>query len=342
MFHGRVLVVSDRTDVIAELDPTIRAEGHLVLTVPDGEEALSVFEEGIIPDVLITDLGSEGSLEGISYLRRFRQLNQFGRHMAVVDEGAPFTGGTGLSSGSPFGTEPFGVLPRPFDPERVRGEVAEAMDGIRRDLQSLRGEMLRETARLQQAIRDAQLEMVTALAMTMEAKDPYMRGHCSRVAELARQVALELGVDDVEVDLLHTAAMLHELGKIGVSLDLLHKTTPLTPMELHQIRSHTQTGAQIVGAVPSLRRTVPLIENQYTDYAELPDRISPEKPEFLLAGILRVVDTYDAMTSNRSYRGDLPRDLWEPVLRGEAGSKFHPDAVLAFFRVVDRLAARAA
>lgn len=338
MFHGRVLVVSDREEVVSTLGPMIRADGHLTLTVPTGEEALNVFEEGIIPDVVITDLGAGRSLEGISYLRRFRQLNQLGQHMVVVEEGAPFTGArTTGTSGTAFRIEPFGVLGHPFDEGQVRGSVEGAMDRIRCDLQALRGEMFRETARLQQAIRDAQLEMVTALAVTMEAKDPYMHGHCARVAELARRVAVELGVEEEVVELLHTAAMLHELGKVGVSLDLLHKTTPLTPDELEQIRAHTRVGAQIAGAVPSLRRLTPLIENQYTDYVELPSRISPETPEFLLAGILRVVDTYDAMTSDRSYRENLPRELWESVLRRGAGNKFHPDAVVAFFRVVERL-----
>lgn len=341
MFHGRVLVVSDRDEVLAELDPAIRAEGHLTLTVPTGAEALSVFEEGIIPDVLITDVGAEGALEGISYLRRFRELNQFGRHMAVVEEGAPFARGAGPGSASRFGGEPFGILPRPLDPEQVRGALAEAMGRIRSDLQSFRGEMLRETARLQRAIREAQVEMVTALAMTMEAKDAYMRGHCTRVAELARKVAAELRVEEDDAELLHTAAMLHEIGKVGVPMHLLHKTAPLRPEELEQIRSHPEVGAQIVGAVPSLCRTVPLIDNQYTDYADLPGRISPDRPEFLLAGILRVVDTYDAMTSSRSYRDDLPRELWEPTLRTGAGHRFHPEAVQALFRVMEGAGASA-
>lgn len=337
MFHGRVLVVSDRREVVDELDPVIRAEGHLTLTVPTGEEALRVFEEGIIPDLVITDLGAGGSLEGIGYLRRFRQLNQLGQHLVVVEPGAPFSGTTTGSSAAGFQIEPFSVLPRPLVREQVRGCIEGAIERIRTDLQSLRGEMFRETARLQRAIRDAQLEMVTALAMTMEAKDPYMHGHCSRVAELSRLVAEEMGVDETEIELLHAAALLHEIGKMGVSLELLHKTTPLTPDELEQIRAHTRVGAQIVGAVPSLRRIAPLIENQYTPYAELPCRISPEQPEFLLAGILRVVDTYDAMTSDRSYRGTLPREKWEPVLRGGAGSKFHPEAVVALLRMEGRV-----
>lgn len=333
MFHGRVLVVSDRPEVVAELDPVIRSEGHLTLTVPSGDEALRVFEEGIIPDVVVTDAGAAGPREGTGYLARFRELNQLGQHLAVVEPGAPFSATRTVSGASGFHVEPFSVLPRPLDPERVRASVEGAMDRIRRDLQSLRGEMFRETARLQRAIREAQLELVTALAMTMEAKDPYMHGHCARVAELSRRVAAELRVEEDDADLLHAAAMLHEIGKMGVSLDLLHKTSPLTPEELEQIRAHTLVGAQIVGAVPSLRRTAPLIANQYTDYVELPSRISPETPEFLLAGILRVVDTYDAMTSVRSYRETLPRARWEPVLRGGAGSKFHPGAVAAFFRL---------
>jgi response regulator RpfG family c-di-GMP phosphodiesterase len=339
MFHGRVLVVSDRPEVVRELDPVIRAEGHLTLTVPTGEEALRVFEEGIIPDVVISDLGADGSPDGLRYLRHFRQLNQLGQHLVVVEPGSPVpTTAGGGTPGSGFRIEPFSVLPRPLDPDQVRGSIEGAIDRIRQDLQSLRGEMFRETARLQRAIREAQVEMVTALAMTMEAKDPYMRGHCTRVAELCRQVAAELDVDDEDAELVHTAAMLHEIGKLGVSLELLHKTTPLSPAELEQIRAHTRAGAQIVGAVPSLRRAVPLIETQYTHYVELPRFIPPETPEFLLAGILRVVDTYDAMTSDRSYRETLPRELWESVLRNGSGSEFHPDAVAALFRVERRIA----
>ena len=337
MFHGRVLVVSDRREVVDELAPVIRAEGHLTLTVPTGDEALSVLEEGIIPDVVITDLRAGGSLEGIGYLRRFRQLNQLGQHLVVMDPGAPLSSTATDSSSAGFRIEPFSVLPRPLDRDQVRSCIEGAIERIRTDLQSLRGEMFRETARLQRTIREAQLEMVTALAMTMEAKDPYMHGHCSRVAELSRRVAEDLGVDEDDIELLHAAALLHEIGKMGVSLELLHRTIPLTPDELEQIRAHTRVGAQIVGAVPSLRRIAPLIENQYTAYAELPSRISPELPDFRLAGILRVVDTYDAMTSDRSYRETLPRELWESVLRDGAGSKFDPEAVVAFFRVERRV-----
>jgi len=333
MFSGRVLVVSDRAEVVSALDPMIRAEGHLTLTVPGGREALDVLEDGIIPDVLISDLDSQDSLQGLPYLGRFRQLNQFGQHLVLAADGSPFT--VGATLGAPFQVEPFSVLTHPLDENQVRGSVKDAMERIRSDLQVMRGEMFRETARLQQAVRDAQLEMVQALAITMEAKDPYMHGHCARVAELSRRVARELELDEAHVDLLYSAALLHEIGKVAVSLDLLHKTTPLTPQELAQIRGHARVGAQIAGAVPSLRRLAPLVESQYVDYAVLGEQIPPSTPEFLLAGILRVVDTYDAMSSSRSYRENLPRPVWEAALVEGAGKRFHPDAVVAFFRVLD-------
>lgn len=330
MFRGRILVVSDRSEVIAELDPIIRAEGHLTLTVPNGDEALRVFDEGIIPDVIVSDLGSSAPGDGIYYLNRFRQLNQLGQHLVVLESGAAFDGEL-RGMGVRIPVESYDTLPRPFDEARVRNALQDAMDRIRRDLESLRAEMFREAARMQKAIRDAQMEMVTALALTMEAKDPYMRGHCERVAELCRRLATAMELDDAPIELLSTAALLHEIGKIGVSLDLLHRSGPLTPEEMNQVRAHPQVGGQIVSAVPSLKRAAILIENQYTDFADLPPRIARETPEFRLAGILRVIDTYDALTSERAFREVLPRERWERILREGVGTRFDPAVVEAFF-----------
>lgn len=335
MFRGRILVVSEREDVIAELDPIIRAEGHLTLTVPNGREALHVFDEGIIPDVIVSDPGSPSPPDGTVYLNHFRQLNQLGQHLIVTEEGVSLTDLPALTGTRD--SERLGLLPRPFDEEAVRRSIQEAMDRIRRDLESLRGEMFREAARLQKAIREAQLEMVTALALTMEAKDPYMRGHCERVADLARRVAAEMEIDDKGTELLGTAAMLHEIGKIGVSVEILHRNGSLTEEELQRVRTHPQIGAQIVNAVPSLRRIGVLIESQYTDCSDLPRLIDPHAPEFLLAGILRVVDVYDALTSERPHREVLPRERWEGILREGTGTRFHPEALDAFFRVEKRL-----
>lgn len=325
MFFARVLVVSPRPEVAAELDPLIRESGHLALAVADEEEALHTLDEGIVPDVVISDAAA-GLVEGTGpYLRRFRQLNRFGQHLRLGTPGAEQDGDEQTS---------FATLPWPIDADAFRESLDRAIDQIRRDLQLQRGEMFRETGRLQQAIRDAQLEMVTALAVTMEAKDPYMQGHCARVAELAARVAQQRGLPEEAQERVRTAALLHEIGKISVPLSLLHEPGALTEQELGQVRAHTEVGGQVLGAIPSLRGLVPLIQTQYTDHAALAAQLTPGTEDWVLAGILRVVDTFDAMTSDRSYRTTLSDAAAREKLRQGAGSSFDPQAVDAFFRAV--------
>jgi response regulator RpfG family c-di-GMP phosphodiesterase len=333
MFRGRILIVSDRPELAGVLDAPIRAEGHLSLAVPSGDEAVQVLEDGIIPDIVISD----GSDDGI-WAVHFHRLNQLGRRVEIVTPENLRADGPAQVALMPV-PEPFATISVPVDPTEVRRVVREAMEGIRRDLESLRGEMFRETARLQRAIRDAQVEMVAALVKIMETKDPFMQGHCERVAGLARRLAAHMNVEEAAVERLATAAMLHEIGKVGVSVELLHKTSALSPEELEQIRGHAAMGAQIVGSVPSLRSLAPMIAHQYTDFRDLGVSIPPGSEDHLLASILRVADVYDAMTSSRSYRGTLARERWEPLLREQAGSRLDPAVVEAFFEVILREAA---
>ncbi|HEX8906520.1 MAG TPA: hypothetical protein VF771_16845, partial [Longimicrobiaceae bacterium] len=268
--------------------------------------------DGLVPDVVISDLGCDRALEGIDYVWRFRELNRVGRHMVVVENGAPFSGFTRANAGDgaslPLLATP---LARPFRRGEVTVRIEEAIHAVDEDLRALRGEMWREMQRMQRAMREMQRETVNALAATVAARDPYMHGHATRVAALCREVATALRLSDERVE-------------------LLHKTAPLSPGELEQIRGHARTGAAIVAGVPALRRAAPLIEHQGTDYAELGAHLDPGSPEHLLAGILRVVDAYDAMVSPRSYRGPMPREYWERTLQAGAGTRFHPRAVEAF------------
>lgn len=329
MLSGRIMIVSDRRDVVDELKPLLHAGAHLAVSVANGGEALRNLQDGTVPDVLISDLGSEHALDDMGYIWRFRQLNRVGRHMAVVEDGAPFSAGSGARL--PDEVVP---LPRPFSAPQVLERVQEAVAGIEHDVKALRGEVWRELDRLQRSVRDVQREMVTALAQTIAERDPYMHGHCSRVAALSRRTGAQLGLPHADLETLETAALLHEIGKMSVPLELLHKTTPLTESELAQIRAHAEAGARIVGSVPSLQRIVPLVRYQNTDYRDLSAHLPESAREFLLSGILHVVDAYDAMVSARSYRGAMPREYWEATLTRGAGTRFHPDAVRAFFHVV--------
>jgi len=329
MISGRILIVSDRREVVAELEPIIRAGDHLASVVPDGQEAMQMLDDGMVPDVVISDMGCDRSLEGLSYVQRFRQLNRTGAHLVVTEPGAPFSTRTAAVQ-----QDRFAVLPRPFRPDDVRRTLEDAVSRVEEDFRTLRAEVWRSMDRLRREVAEARGEMVQALAMTIAARDRYMQGHCERVAEGCRKVALSLNVEEEDARLLEQAARLHEIGKISVPVELLQKTDPLTRDELDRIRSHPRVGADIVRGVSSLRRLAPLIEHHMTDHCELAGDVSPVSADFLLIGILRVVDAWDAMTSDRSYRPAMPRAYWEPFLRAGAGTRFHPQAVAALMRVV--------
>lgn len=328
MISGRILIVSDRREVVAELEPIIRAGDHLASVVPDGQEAMQLLDDGMVPDVVISDLGCERSFDGISYVQRFRQLNRTGAHIVVTEPGAPFSG---RASGT---QDRFAVLPRPFAPDQVRRTLEEAVSRVEEEFRTLRAEVWRSMDRMRREVQAARTEMVQALALTIAARDRYMHGHCERVAENCLRVAQALHVSEEDAAMLEQAAQLHEIGKISIPVELLQKTEPLTPDELERIRSHPRVGADIVRGVPTLRRLAPLIEHHMTDHCELAGPVSPASPEFLLIGILRVVDAWDAMTSDRSYRPAMPRGYWEPLLRAGAGTRFHPQAVAALMRVL--------
>jgi response regulator RpfG family c-di-GMP phosphodiesterase len=329
MISGRILIVSDRREVVAELEPIIRAGDHLASVVPDGQEAMQLLDDGMVPDVVISDLGCERSFDGISYVQRFRQLNRTGAHLVVTEPGAPFSGQRTNPS-----QERFAVLPRPFRSDDVRRTLEDAVSRVEQEFSTLRAEVWRSMDRMRREVQAARTEMVQALALTIAARDRYMHGHSERVAETCQRVAQALHVGEDEARLLFQAAQLHEIGKIAVPVELLQKTDPLTPDELDRIRSHPRVGADIVRGVPSLRRLAPLIEHHMTNHGDLAAHISPVTTEFLLAGILRVVDAWDAMTSDRSYRPAMPRAYWEPFLRAGAGTRFHPQAVAALMRVI--------
>jgi response regulator RpfG family c-di-GMP phosphodiesterase len=328
--HGRILIVSDRPQVLDELQP-ILAAGHELTPVADGGEAMRALCSGAVPDLVISDLGSERSLHGLEYVWRFRDVNRAGRHLVIVEEGAPCSGARLDADPANGGPTP---LRRPFHADEVRATVDGAIRRMDRQMRAWRGQTWREIDRLRAAVRRAQRSVVTALAATIARGDPWMEGHAERVADLCRQVAAELRLTAADTAVLIDAALLHEIGYVGVPLELLHKLEPLTAAELERIRGHAATGGAILRQVPSLRRAATVVERQGADMDELAREFEGDPAGALLAGVLRAADAYDAITHPRAYRGALPAAHAREVLARGAGGAFHPAAVRALLRVL--------
>jgi putative two-component system response regulator len=194
-------------------------------------------------------------------------------------------------------------------------------------------EVRREQAKLEQ-VTTATLE---ALVNALEAKDPYLRGHSARVADMAALVAAELGLSDEQVEMLRRAGRLHDIGKIGISEQVLQKHGPLTPEEFTHVKEHVTIGSQILAPLTHLGDIIQYVRHhhEHWDGAGYPDGLKGAQIP-LGARILGAVEIYDALTTARPYQERMePADAVERM-RSLAGQVVDPDVYQALTRVVKR------
>ena len=172
---------------------------------------------------------------------------------------------------------------------------------------------------------------LVALSRAIEARDPFSSGHAARVGVMAEVVAARMGWDEGEIEVLRAGAALHDVGKLGVPERILRKPGPLDESELAEIRRHPEEGARMVAKVRELRMAVPavLYHHEWWDGSGYPLGVAGEgiPPE---ARILAVVDAFDAMTADRSYRRAMSESLAVAELERCAGSQFDPEVVQVF------------
>jgi putative nucleotidyltransferase with HDIG domain len=196
----------------------------------------------------------------------------------------------------------------------------------------------RQTHRRYLSLRETYAETVRSLVAALEAKDPYTKGHSVRVARIAVAVARRMGFEDAEVERIEYAALLHDLGKIGISRSVLSKPGALTNDEFDRIREHPDIAARILESVPFLEDVRPVVQ----DHHERVDGLGYGRG---LAGeelstparILAAADSFDAMTADRPYRDAMPEASAVAELRSNAGSQFDPLVVEALIAVLPTL-----
>jgi putative two-component system response regulator len=161
-----------------------------------------------------------------------------------------------------------------------------------------------------------------ALALSIEAKDPYTEGHCDRLSESSEALAKRLSLGEEESIALRRGGVIHDIGKVVVPDQILLKPGPLTPEERKIMERHTVVGAGIVSPLKSFRSVLPIIRHHHEkmDGSGYPDGLKGDAIP-LTARVLQIVDIYDALTTDRPYRNALPAEkafaiIWEEVKRG--------------------------
>lgn len=181
------------------------------------------------------------------------------------------------------------------------------------------------------------LEMVQTLARAIDAKDSYTHEHADRARYFAREVAKELNLPDQIVRHIEYAALMHDIGKIGIDDTILNKAGKLTSEEQKIIRKHPAIGNRIIAPVAFLAPVAPMVlyHQEWYNGQGYPDGLAGEEIP-LGARIVSIIDAYDAMTSDRPYRKSLSKEFAIAELRKCAKIQFDPKVVEAFLRVLEK------
>lgn len=179
------------------------------------------------------------------------------------------------------------------------------------------------------------LEAIYAFAKTVEARDLYTGKHAEDMISLVTQMGKKLNLSDKEIDDIKHAAILHDLGKVGISDNILHKKEKLTKNEYDKIKKHPVIGAEIIRCVRFLKDVVPMVLYHHERYDGLGYAYGLKGEEIPLgARIIAVADVYQALISDRPYRRALSKKETLKIIQDDAGAKFYPKIVEIFIEIM--------
>jgi HD superfamily phosphohydrolase YqeK len=189
---------------------------------------------------------------------------------------------------------------------------------------------------LYQEHQDLLLQFISSLISTLDAKDPYTAGHSERVGRIGRRIGEELGLPEEDLDDIYQAGLLHDIGKIGINDSILLKNGELNDDEFTEIKRHPLIGYRILKGLGNIQKLLPGVRSHHENYSGTgyPDALAGEEIP-MLARILAVADSYDAMRSDRPYRKGMPVEKIEAIFQKGAGDQWDPRIIDAYFRASD-------
>ncbi len=198
-----------------------------------------------------------------------------------------------------------------------------------------------ENASLYKRLKDAFLHTSEALAEAVNSRDPYTGGHVRRVENYSLLMGEALGLDEKDSEDLRLAAILHDIGKIGIDDAILRKAEPLSPEEEAMMQRHPEIGGRIMSFVTEMRDIIPGVRHHHENYdgSGYPDGLKGEDIP-LHARIIAIADAFDALTTDRPYRKAVTMEEALGVLRRYRGSRFDPGLVDIFCRLIKESGAR--
>jgi len=325
---GVILLVDDEAMIRRLLSQKLSAEGYRCEQAANAEQALEKLKEDSI-ELVILDIRMPGK-SGVELLSEIKAKYP---DMAVIMATAIDDANTAINC---MKAGAYDYVTKPFNLDEVSFSVRRALEKRRlelenRDYQQHLEQKVEEQA---QKIRASFFNAITALAYALEAKDVYTSGHSQRVTEISEAIAEHLGLPRETIEKIRLAGLVHDIGKIGVRESVLNKPGSLSDEEFKHVRLHSQTGERILKPIVDDEEILKAVRHHHERYDGwgYPDGLQGEQiPR--LARIIAVADTFDAMTSERSYRKALTEEEACAEVERCRGTQFDPEAADAFLEV---------
>jgi putative nucleotidyltransferase with HDIG domain len=330
----QILIVDDEENINNILARRLTREGYLCVTANNGREALNYFYKNTF-SLIISDIKMP-EMDGVELLKRVKSVDP--NMMVIMVTAYPEI--DMAVEAMRLGAYDFIIKPADLDfvvlsvkKALEKKRLEEEVETYHKNLEKLVEE---RTAKLQHAYRTlkkAHLDSVKVLAEAIDAKDPYTRGHSERVGRMSLSIANHLDFAEGRLEVLEYGALLHDIGKIGIKDEVLHKPGPLSAGEYQYIQEHPLIGAKIVEEIDFFKDKIPMIRHhhEHFDGSGYPDGLIGEAIP-LEARIITVPDAFDAMASLRPHRKALPlQDILVELEKGK-GRQFDPKILEIFLR----------
>ncbi len=332
----KLLVVDDEEFIKDTMCTFFRNRGYETYGALSGEQALEIIKEKRPHLVLLDVMLAPGGMNGFEVLGRIKSRDETIKVIIITGKAKSVES---FNEAKALGADDYLMKPLNFE---ILEKVA--IPKIGAQLHEDFRKAADENKRLYEELNQGVIQTITALARALDARDKYTFGHSERLAEYAVGIGEIIGFSEAEKDLLKTAGLLHDIGKLGISDEILRKPGKLTENEYEEICRHPYEGVKILEPIPRLRIISDIILHHHercdgNGYPEglsrvvsetAEDTILSKKFEKMAIWILQVPDAYDAMTSPRPYRSALTHEAAMEELNKGKGTQFHPNVVDAF------------
>ncbi len=327
---GSILAVDDTPASLKLLTDLLKEDGYEVRAAINGELALHAASQNP-PELVLLDIRMPG-MDGYEVCRRLKAQPST-RDVPVIFVSAATESDEKVQG---FSVGAIDYVTKPYQRNELLARVHTHLElnRLRNHLEDLVDERTAELKESELKLRTSLIDSITALASTVEMRDPYTAGHQRRVAQLAIAIARELHLSKEQIEGIQLAGVVHDVGKIKIPAEILSKPGRLTPLEFELIKQHAQSGYEILKSIdfPWPIAQIVLQHHERLNGSGYPQALKSDQI-LLEAKIIAVADVVESMTSHRPYRPGLGIDAALQEIALNKGKLYDPETVEACIRL---------